>query len=235
MFVTRLVVASSSKTDIAQSERSRRAWGASRSAALAWTTGAFDSEGNRFRFTSKIPPPYLRRTKSVEELIPLAVPEGDLDGRLLRSPPFYDFPAEHWRHLRTTNPIESTFATMRLRTKRATHRRRLRLCDQSPTDALEQCLFRWISKAITSRHERSSIVTLQWGSQDLLERGLNIPKHALLGLIFKLRIAPLIEASQPCIENQRFGCPKFDADFLRFHQRLPRVRTFCSWPPLRGC
>ena len=31
---------------------------------------------------------------------------------------FYDFPAEHWLHLRTTNPIESIFATVRLRTKR---------------------------------------------------------------------------------------------------------------------
>jgi len=31
---------------------------------------------------------------------------------------FYDFPAEHWQHLRTTNPIESTFATVRLRTYR---------------------------------------------------------------------------------------------------------------------
>jgi len=29
---------------------------------------------------------------------------------------FYDFPAEHWPHLRTTNPIESTFATVKLRT-----------------------------------------------------------------------------------------------------------------------
>jgi transposase-like protein len=29
---------------------------------------------------------------------------------------FYDFPAEHWRHIRTTNPIESTFSTVRLRT-----------------------------------------------------------------------------------------------------------------------
>jgi len=29
---------------------------------------------------------------------------------------FYDFPAEHWQHLRTSNPIESTFATVRLRT-----------------------------------------------------------------------------------------------------------------------
>jgi len=31
---------------------------------------------------------------------------------------FYDFPAEHWIHLRTTNPIESTFATVRLRHRR---------------------------------------------------------------------------------------------------------------------
>jgi transposase-like protein len=38
---------------------------------------------------------------------------GDLD-RLLS---FYDFPAEHWLHLKTTNPIESTFSTVRLRTK----------------------------------------------------------------------------------------------------------------------
>jgi putative transposase len=30
---------------------------------------------------------------------------------------FYRYPAEHWVHLRTTNPIESTFATVRLRTK----------------------------------------------------------------------------------------------------------------------
>ena len=31
---------------------------------------------------------------------------------------FYDFPAEHWMHIRTTNPIESTFATVRLRTNK---------------------------------------------------------------------------------------------------------------------
>ena len=30
---------------------------------------------------------------------------------------FYDFPAEHWIHLKTSNPIESTFSTVRLRTK----------------------------------------------------------------------------------------------------------------------
>jgi putative transposase len=37
----------------------------------------------------------------------------DLDALLA----FYDYPAEHWIHLRTTNPIESTFATVRLRTR----------------------------------------------------------------------------------------------------------------------
>ena len=30
---------------------------------------------------------------------------------------FYDFPVEHWTHLRTTNPIESSFATVRHRTR----------------------------------------------------------------------------------------------------------------------
>jgi putative transposase len=30
---------------------------------------------------------------------------------------FYSFPAEHWRHLRTTNAIESSFATVKLRTR----------------------------------------------------------------------------------------------------------------------
>ena len=38
---------------------------------------------------------------------------GDVEALLA----FYDFPAEHWIHLRTTNPIESTFATVRHRTK----------------------------------------------------------------------------------------------------------------------
>ena len=37
----------------------------------------------------------------------------DLD-QLLR---FYDFPAEHWVHLETTNTIASTFSTVRLRTR----------------------------------------------------------------------------------------------------------------------
>ena len=40
---------------------------------------------------------------------------------------FYDFPAEHWRHIRTTNPIESTFSTVRLRTAK------VRCCFSSKT------------------------------------------------------------------------------------------------------
>ncbi len=40
-------------------------------------------------------------------------PDDDIEHLLA----FYDYPAEHWIHLRTTNPIESTFATVRHRTK----------------------------------------------------------------------------------------------------------------------
>lgn len=36
---------------------------------------------------------------------------------------FYDYPAEHWLHIRTTNPIKSTFATIRLRSKRSRNMR----------------------------------------------------------------------------------------------------------------
>jgi len=51
----------------------------------------------------------VKYDKAVECLI------RDRDGLLA----FYDFPAEHWKHLRTTNPIESTFATVRHRTTRS--------------------------------------------------------------------------------------------------------------------
>jgi putative transposase len=46
---------------------------------------------------------------------PKAVAKLDRDWAQLTA--FYDFPAEHWRHLRTTNPIESSFATVKLRTR----------------------------------------------------------------------------------------------------------------------
>ena len=46
---------------------------------------------------------------------PKAVDKLDRDRAALFT--FYEFPAEHWRHLRSTNPIESSFATVKLRTR----------------------------------------------------------------------------------------------------------------------
>jgi putative transposase len=46
---------------------------------------------------------------------PKALEKLDKDWKALTA--FYEFPAEHWRHLRTTNPIESSFATVKLRTR----------------------------------------------------------------------------------------------------------------------
>ena len=46
---------------------------------------------------------------------PKATAKLDRDWKHLTA--FYDFPAEHWRHPRTTNPIESSFATVKLRTR----------------------------------------------------------------------------------------------------------------------
>jgi transposase-like protein len=51
-------------------------------------------------YGAKFPKAVAKVTDDVEELLA-----------------FYDYPAEHWIHLRTTNPIESTFATVRHRTK----------------------------------------------------------------------------------------------------------------------
>lgn len=47
-----------------------------------------------------------------------AIPPLQDYGRVGRLLSFYAFPAEHWRHLRTSNPIESAFAAIRLRHRR---------------------------------------------------------------------------------------------------------------------
>ena len=72
-----------------------------------WMAETWDDAHKAFdralvRFESKYPGAMERLRKDRDELLA-----------------FYDFPAEHWIHIRTTNPIESTFATVRLRTKRA--------------------------------------------------------------------------------------------------------------------
>jgi transposase-like protein len=56
-----------------------------------------------------------RFVKDYEAKWPKAVEKVVKDADALLA--FFDFPAEHWIHLKTTNPIESTFATVRLRTK----------------------------------------------------------------------------------------------------------------------
>lgn len=54
-------------------------------------------------------------TKSYREKYPKAV--DCLSKNWIELTTFFDFPAAHWQHLRTTNPIESSFATVKLRTK----------------------------------------------------------------------------------------------------------------------
>jgi transposase-like protein len=106
-----------------------------------------DEEGGRQKFSSRILPAYTRRSPKVGEVIPIlylrGLSTGDfrpaleglfgedaaglsaatvsrlckLDRDWTPLTAFYDYPAEHWRHLRTTNPIESSFATVRLRTR----------------------------------------------------------------------------------------------------------------------
>ena len=61
-----------------------------------------DENGVRFRFTSKILPPYLRKTQAIEDLIPWLYLKGISTGEMPCA----------------SNPIESTFATVRLRTYR---------------------------------------------------------------------------------------------------------------------
>ncbi|MEU1623082.1 transposase [Streptomyces sp. NPDC005722] len=112
-----------------------------------------EATGERKRFSSRILPPWCRKSPKISEVLPLLYLHGlstgdcvpaleqflggaaglsaatvtrmtkqwqddhaafqDRDELLA----FYNFPAEHWIHLRTTNPIESAFSTVKLRTK----------------------------------------------------------------------------------------------------------------------
>jgi putative transposase len=56
---------------------------------------------------------------------------------------FYAFPAEHWRHLRTTNPIESTFATVRLRHRRTQGNGTRRACLSMVFKLMQSAQKRW--------------------------------------------------------------------------------------------
>jgi putative transposase len=71
---------------------------------MAEAPTAADARAARERFRAQFDAKYPKATAKL-----------DKDWEALTA--FYAFPAEHWRHLRTTNPIESSFATVRLRTK----------------------------------------------------------------------------------------------------------------------
>ncbi|NJD85617.1 hypothetical protein EWM60_11155 [Candidatus Erwinia dacicola] len=72
-----------------------------------WLSGGLDSANKTFdgmlaKYSDKYPVAMKKLTKCREELLA-----------------FYDFPAAHWASIRTTDPIKSAFATVRLRSKRA--------------------------------------------------------------------------------------------------------------------
>ena len=75
-----------------------------RSAAEVWTSASC-AESAAKAFGAAYGAKWPKATAKITE---------DLDVLL----EFYDYPAEHWKHIRTSNPIESTFATVRHRTKR---------------------------------------------------------------------------------------------------------------------
>ena len=74
---------------------------------------------------------------------------------------FYDFPAEHWKHLRTTNPIESVFATVRLRHRRTKGSGSRNACLAMVHQLMLSASKRWRllngSDLTARRHRRSSI------------------------------------------------------------------------------
>ena len=91
-------------------ERPRRA--AEAAAASSQDAAARDGRGAQPRGRSQT----LERFRDeFDAKYPKAVAKLDKDWDALTA--FFDFPAEHWRHLRTTNPIESSFATVKLRTR----------------------------------------------------------------------------------------------------------------------
>jgi transposase-like protein len=98
--------------------------------------------GERKRFSSAILPPWARKTPKITEVLPLVYLHGLSSGDFVpalgqflgssaglspavitrlteqwKAEQRADYLCEHWVHLRTTNPIESTFATVRHRTK----------------------------------------------------------------------------------------------------------------------
>ena len=93
---------------------------------------------------------------------------------------FYDYPAEHWKHIRTSNPIESTFATVRHRTKRT-----------------KGCLSRETGLAMAFKLMMSA--QKQWRKLD----GQNRLPEIIQGIEFRDGIRQLQTAACPSVTNFR--------------------------------
>jgi hypothetical protein len=126
---------------------------------------------------------------------------------------FYDFPAEHWKHLRTTNPIESTFATVRHRTTRS-----------------KGCLSNKTALAMTFKLAQSAEAS--WNRL----RGYNQLSKIIMGVKFKDGVDPsprFGDSSQPPslarFHEARYAeCERYLPAKGLFAVRLRRVGGSCS-------
>jgi transposase-like protein len=85
----------------------------------------------------------------------------------------YDYPAEHWIHLRTTNPIESTFATVRLRTKITRGAGSRTVAVAMTFKLIESAQYRW--RAVNAPH---LVAFARAGARS--ERGMLVERDAAL-------------------------------------------------------
>ena len=69
---------------------------------------------------------------------------------------YFDFPASHWIHLRTTNPIESSFATVKLRTKVTKGAGSKIAAEMMTFKLLKECEKKW--RKITAPHEIKNLL-----------------------------------------------------------------------------
>ena len=135
---------------------------------------------------------------------------------------FYDFPAEHWIHLRTTNPIKSTFSTVKLRTK-ATRGA------GSPAAALamvfklvESAQDRW--RAITGAH----LVSLVRRRGQVRERRPGRTRRHARGVILQF-----LSNATSCQEQWRTRCTSTRLPPTRSYSGTSRCGTRATPPPPR--
>jgi len=112
---------------------------------------------------------------------------------------FYDFPAEHWVHIRTTNPIESTFATVRLRTRRTKGSGSRTAC-LTMVFKLAQCAERSWRKLSRDANSEAS------GVSHFLQKYMGVILGPVLTLVWHDRVQHLPRRHEEA-DDQRFRTP----------------------------